>query len=278
MKRFLTLTLALLMVFTMVAGFSACKKKDEKSDFAEIKEKGYFVCGITVYAPMNYFDEDGNLIGFDTEFAQAVAKELDLEVKFQIINWPNKYLELEGGSIDVIWNGFTYGEEKDGVSRTEYVDFTHAYLENRQCIVTKADKVATLNTKDSFKGLNGAAEGGSSGEGVAIELAGDEAKIAKFAAQSAALMEVVSGNADFAVIDYQMAKAMVGQGDYATLSINNAYEPASEVYAIGCRKGSDFTAEINKAIEKLSENGTLAALAEKYGLTNDLIPNIGKAE
>jgi polar amino acid transport system substrate-binding protein len=276
MKRFLTLTLALLMVFTMVAGFSACKKEKEKSDFEEIKEKGYFVCGITVYAPMNYFDDDGNLVGFDTEFAQAVAKELGLEAKFQVINWPNKYLELDGGSIDVIWNGFTYGEEKDGVSRTEYVDFTHAYLENRQCIVTKADKVAALNTKESFKGLNGAAEGGSSGEGVAIELAGDEAKIAKFTAQTAALMEVVSGNADFAVIDYQMAKAMVGKGDYAALSINTAYEPESEVYAIGCRKGSDFTAEINKAIEKLSADGTLAALAEKYGLTNDLIPNIGK--
>lgn len=278
MKRILTLTLALLMVFTMVAGFSACKKEEEKTDFEEIKEKGYFVCGITVYEPMNYFDEDGNLVGFDTEFAQAVAKELGLEAKFQVINWPNKYLELKGGSIDVIWNGFTLGLESDGVSRKEYVDFTHAYLENRQCIVTKADKVATLNTKESFKGLNGAVEGGSSGEGVAIELAGDENKIAKFSAQSSALMEVVSDKADFAVIDYQMAKAMVGQGDYADLSINNAYEPESEVYAIGCRKGSDFTAEINKAIETLSENGTLAALAEKYGLTNDLIPNIGKAE
>lgn len=277
MKRFLTLTLALLMVFTMAAGFSACKK-EEKSDLETIKENGYFVCGITVYEPMNYFDEDGNLVGFDTEFAQAVAKELGLEAKFQVINWPNKYLELDGGAIDVIWNGFTLGLESDGVSRKEYVDFTHAYLENRQCIVTKADKVATLNTKESFKGLNGAVEGGSSGEGVAIELAGDEKKISKFTAQTSALMEVVSGNADFAVIDYQMAKAMVGQGDYATLSINNAYEPESEVYAIGCRKGSDFTAEINKAIEKLSENGTLAALAEKYGLTNDLIPNIGKAE
>ncbi|MBR7150044.1 MAG: transporter substrate-binding domain-containing protein, partial [Oscillospiraceae bacterium] len=90
------------------------------------------------------------------------------------------------------------------------------------------------------------------------------------------LMELESGNADFAVIDYQMAKAMVGKGDYASLSINNAVEPESEVYAIGCRKGSDLTAKINEAIATLSENGTLAALAEKYGLTNDLILNIGK--
>ena len=78
-------------------------------------------------------------------------------------------------------------------------------------------------------------------------------------------------------IQNQMAKSMIGLGtDYADLAISEAVNPESEVYAIGCRKGSDMTAEINKAIEKLSENGTLAALAEKYGLTNDLIPNIGK--
>ncbi len=276
MKRFLTLTLALLMVLTLAASFSACKKEEDKTDFEEIEEKGYFVCGVTVYEPMNFKDADGNWTGFDTEFAQAVAKELGLEVKFQEIDWPNKYMELNSGSIDVIWNGFTYGMESDGVSRTEYVDFTHSYLENRQCIVTKTDRLTSLNTKEAFNGLKGVAEGGSSGEGVAIELAGSEDKITKFDSQANALMELIAGKADFAVIDYQMAKAMVGTGDYASLSINNAYEPASEVYAIGCRKGSDFTDKINEAIETLSENGTLAALAEKYGLTNDLIPNIGK--
>ena len=273
MKRILTLVLAVLLLASMTLGFSSCGKK---SDWEAVKEKGYFVCGITVYEPMNYFDEDGNLVGFDTEFAQAVAKELGLEAKFQVISWPNKYIELNGGAIDLIWNGFTYGLESDGVSRTEYVDFTHAYLENRQCLITKADRVAELNTAEAFKGLKGVAEGGSSGQGVAEELAGDAKKITTFTSQAAALMELVAGTADFAVIDYQMAKAMVGVGDYASLAINEAVKPESEVYAIGCRKGSDLTAKINEAIEKLSQDGTLAALAEKHGLTNDLIANIGK--
>lgn len=273
MKRIISLTLVFILAVTMVVGLSSC---GSKSDWAKIEEQGYFVCGITVYAPMNYFDEDGNLIGFDTEFAQALAAELGLEAKFQVINWPNKYLELNSGAIDLIWNGFTYGLESDGVSRTEYVDFTYSYLENRQCVVTKADRVAELSTKEAFAGLKAVAEGGSSGEGVAIELAGAEDKVTTFTSQAAALMELSSGHADFAVIDYQMAKAMVGVGDYTDLSINNAYEPESEVYAIGARKGSDFTAKVNEAIKKLSENGKLAELAEKYDLTNDLIANIGE--
>lgn len=274
MKRIITLALALVLALTSVIGFSSCNA--EKSDWETVKENGYFVCGITLYEPMNYFDADGNLTGFDTEFAEAVAEYLGVEAKFQVIKWPNKYLELNSGAIDLIWNGFTYGMEKDGVSRTEYVDFTYSYLENRQCIITKADALESLNTKEAFANKKGVAEGGSSGEGVAVELSGSADNVTLFDSQAAALMEVVSGNAEFAVIDYQMAKAMVGQGDYTALSINNAYEPESEVYAIGCRKGSDLTAKINEAIKALSEDGTLAALAEKYGLTNDLIADIGK--
>ena len=272
------MALAFVIVCVAVLSAVACQKPNDaaKSDWATIEARGFFYCGITVYAPMNYFDEEGNLTGFDTEFAKAVAAELGVEAKFQVIDWPSKYMELNSGSIDLIWNGFTYGEEKDGVSRTEYVDFTYSYLENRQCIITTAAKAAELNTKEAFNGKIGVAEGGSSGEAVAIELAGAEDKITAFDSQAAALLELVAGNADFAVIDYQMAKAMVGQGDYASLTINNAYEPESEVYAIGCRKGSDLTAKINEAIKKLSENGTLASLAEKYGLQNDLIANIGK--
>ena len=271
MKRFLSLVLALSLLCVAVFSFASCGKE---SDWAVIEEKGYFVCGITVYAPMNYFDEEGNLVGFDTEFANAVAEKLGVEAKFQVINWPNKYMELNSGSIDVIWNGFTFGEEKDGVSRTEYVDFTHAYLENRQCLVTKADRVSELNSAAALAGKLAVAEGGSSGEAVAVELTGED-NVTTFTSQASALMELKAGNADFAIIDYQMARSMVGQGDYADLAINNAVEPESEVYAIGCRLDSDFTEKLNEAIKALYEDGTLATIAEKYGLTNDLVTDFG---
>ena len=270
MKKIISLALALVMLCAVAAGFSSCGKG---SDWAKIEEQGYFVCGITVYAPMNYFDENGNLVGFDTEFAKAVAEKLGVEAKFQVIDWPSKYMELNGGAIDLIWNGFTYGDE-DGVSRTEYVDFTYSYLENRQCLVTKADRVSELNSAEALNGKKAVAEGGSSGAAVAVELTGEN-NVTTFTAQSKALMELIAGNADFAVIDYQMAKAMVGTGDYASLAINNAVQPESEVYAIGCRKGSDLTEKINDAIKALYEDGTLATIAEKYGLTNDLVESIG---
>ena len=195
MKRIVSLLLTLVLLCGATLSFASCGNDAEiKGDWEKIKEKGYFVCGITVYAPMNYFDEDDSLVGFDTEFAQAVAAELGVEAKFQVISWPNKYMELNSGAIDLIWNGFTYGDE-NGVSRTEYVDFTYSYLENRQCIITKADRLAELNTKEAFAGKKGVAEGGSSGEAVAKELAGSKDKITPFTSQVDALKEVVAGNA-----------------------------------------------------------------------------------
>ena len=267
MKRFLSVILVCALLVGSVLGLNSCSGSDCK----KIEDRGYFVCGITVYEPMNYFDGEGALVGFDTEFAKAVADYLGVEAKFQVIDWPSKYMELESGSIDVIWNGFTLGAEKNGVSRTEYVDFTDAYLENRQCLVVKASDIGNYTSAASFAGKRAVVEGGSSGEAVAVELTG-EANVKGFNSQASALFELDSNRADFAVIDYQMAKSMIGLGtDYADLAISEAVNPESEVYAIGCRKGSDFTAKINEAIAALYEDGTLAEIAAKYNLTNDLV-------
>ena len=275
MKRRFSLLLAVVMVVGCMLAFSSCGR----SDAAAIEEKGYFVCGITYYAPMNYFEND-ELVGFDTEFAMAVAAELGLEAKFQLIQWGSKYNELNSGAIDLIWNGFTYGDETldDGTSvpRSDYVDFTHAYLNNTQCVVMKASDLAGIDSLDDLAGMIGAAEAGSSGEGVVKGIEG--ATVTPTAAQTNALMEVKGGQAKFAVIDLLMAESMVGKEgtDYADLAIVTAIELDAEVYAIGLRKGSDFTAKVNAAIEKLSEDGTLAEIAAKYELDNALIPNIGK--
>ena len=284
MKRILALVLTIALLASSMLVLGSCGKDEAKTDWEKIEEQGYFVCGVTVYEPMNYFVEgdveDGTWTGFDTDFAKAVAAKLGVDVKFRKIDWGSKYLELNSGSIDLIWNGYTFGNESDGKSRTEYVDFTHSYLKNVQVIVTKADRLAELDSKEDFVGLTAVCEAGSSGESVAKELVGEgnekNVKTAGVASQQDALFKLNAGMADFAVVDYQIAKTQAGVNDLSALAINNAYKPEDEVYAIGARKGSDLTAKINKAIEELSADGTLQVLAVKYNLTNDLIPNIGK--
>lgn len=264
-KKILISVLAIVMMITCIACFAACNKKNT-SDYDAIKEKGYFVCGITLYEPMNYANEDGEMTGFDTEFAQAVAAKMGLKAKFQVIAWDDKFIELNGKSIDCIWNGFTVNEERKG-----QVDFSKSYLNNTQCVVVKASNLATLNSEDAVAGKKAAAEAGSAGESAAKDLTKDNAKVTAVGAQSNALTEVKSGTVDFAVIDVIMANSMVGKGDYSDLAIATGIQLEPEEYAIGFRKGSDMTEKVNAVIGELIADGTLQTLAEKYGIVNQLV-------
>lgn len=256
MKKMFALLLALLMAATC---FCAC------SDEAVEKT---VVVGYTNYAPMNYEDENGELIGFDTELAEAVFENLGYKVIFQQIEWTSKYTDLDSGAIDCVWNGFTANTaDEDGIARAEKVDFSYNYMENRQVIVAKAD--SGIASAEDLSGKIAAVEGGSAGETYAQGFEG--VVIKDFLQQTDCLMEVMAGSADFAVLDAQLAKSYCGNGDYAELAIVDALSSDVEFYAIGFKKGSDLTAKVNAELEKLAADGTIAAIAEKYDLSNTAI-------
>ncbi|MEE1356044.1 MAG: transporter substrate-binding domain-containing protein [Clostridia bacterium] len=258
MKKILALILAALMVAVCFAGCSSEKKE--------------LVIGYTDYAPMNYTNDNGELVGFDTEFAKAVCEKLGYTAKFQLIDWNNKYMELDSGAIDCIWNGFTYNcADDDGVQRGDKVSFTYAYMNNEQCVVVKKDNLSALNSADALAGKKVSAENGSAGEGCAKTLMGDNGTYIGVTAQMNTLTELSSGNVDFVVIDKTMANSIIGKGDYSELAIADKIEIESEQYAVGFKKGSELTEKVNGAIKELAADGTLAELAEKYGLSNYLI-------
>jgi polar amino acid transport system substrate-binding protein len=237
---------------------SADSNTSTVADVDAIKSAGKLVIGVTVYEPMNYKDSDGNWTGFDTEYAQAVAEKLGVEAEFVIIDWDNKFLELNTGTIDCIWNGMTITDEVK-----LNADVTDAYAMNAQVVVTNPEVKDSYTTLSEMTDLKYAAEAGSAGEaalkdlGIECTSVGDQAK---------ALMEVASGSVDACVIDITMANAMTGEGtSYSDLVQVESLD--EEEYGIACRKNSDLTAEINKITEELKADGTLSALAEKYELT-----------
>ena len=75
-----------------------------ESDLAYVQDKGTLVVGITEFDPMDYRDADGNWIGFDADMARAFAESLGVTAEFQLIEWDNKVMELDGKTIDVVWN------------------------------------------------------------------------------------------------------------------------------------------------------------------------------
>ena len=98
MKKILAILLALSMVFAL--GACANKPAAEKTDAEYITEKGEMIIGITLFAPMNYYDAKNELIGFETEFAKAVCEKLGVTAKFQEISWAAKVNEYMCGDLN----------------------------------------------------------------------------------------------------------------------------------------------------------------------------------
>lgn len=236
----------------------------ELTDWEYIKNKGEFVVGITLYEPMNYYDENGKLTGFDTEFAEAVAELTGVKVKFQEIEWDQKEMELKSKKIDAIWNGLTVTEE-----RKENMAFSTSYVVNQQVVVIKKSNADKYKSLADLKGATICAESGSAGES-AIEADANlsEASYVASSAQKDALLEVKAGTCDAAVLDLTLAQAVINDDtDYSDLMIMEGTNLQSEEYAIGMRLEDVETVKvINEAIAKLLADGTLAKLGEKYGI------------
>ncbi len=247
-KKVVALVLAVMLAAVVFAGCGA-NKTEEK-----------LIIGYTIYEPMNFNDENGELTGFDTEFAKAVCEKLGVEPEFVVIDWDNKFLELKSKSIDCIWNGMTITDE---VKNNAAV--SKAYVKNAQVVVMNKAKAADFKTVEDMKNLKFVAEAGSAGE-AAIKDNGLDAAYTAAADQTAALLEVKSGSADACVIDITMANAMTGEGT-SYENLGSVLELTTEEYGIAFRNDSDLTAKVDAIIDELYEDGTLPALAEKYNLT-----------
>jgi polar amino acid transport system substrate-binding protein len=163
-KKILAIVMSLVLVAGIVCVFASCggngndtqteapagnEQQDATntaSDLAYIKDKGTMVIGITEYEPMNYYDEDGKLVGFDTEFAELVCAKLGVKAEFKIINWDTKTTELKTKTIDAVWNGMTIKEELK-----ESMNISDAYVLNAQVIVTKAENKDKFADAESLK-------------------------------------------------------------------------------------------------------------------------------
>ena len=248
--KVLSLALAVGCVASMAGMTTACNKDKTLK------------IGYTIYAPMNYTDETtGKFVGFDTEFAEKVCSELGYKAEFVEIVWETKVVSLQSKEIDCIWNGMTITDEL----KAEIL-ISDPYLENKQVLVMKADKVSKFTSSASLASAESIAyETGSAADGLiqALNLTGVEMNGCE--GQRDALFEVSTGASEVAVIDYTMAKAMTGAGtDYSGLTFVEVDFPTEE-YGIGFRKeDTELCQKVNNLIKKYKTDGTFDELIRKY--------------
>lgn len=271
MKKLLVLLLTMSMLFTLTAcgssdsGSASSSGSDSgsgsggssESDMGYVKDKGTLVVGITDFEPMDYKGDGEEWIGFDADMAKAFAESLGVKAEFVEIDWDNKVMELEGKTIDCVWNGMTLTDEV-----TSAMECSKAYCNNAQVVIVPADSADKYQDADSLSDLTFAVEAGSAGEAEVKTL---DLNYTSVKTQADALMEVAAGTSDAAAIDSLMAAAMVGEGTgYQDLTYTCSLN--SEEYGVGFRKGSDLAAALNDFFSKSSSDGSMMKCAETYGV------------
>ena len=246
--------------------------EDAKTDSKEAEEKagdaadtkttdGMFIVGFDQdFPPMGFVGDDGEYTGFDLELAKEVAGRLGLEFVAQPIAWDAKDMELNSGTIDCIWNGFTMNGREDDYTWSE------PYMDNSQVFVVAADSGIS-----SFADLAGKiveVQADSSAEAALkdnTELTGSFGTLQTTPDYNTAFMDLEMGAVDAIAMDVIVAGYQMEQRDDGSGYVILEETLASEEYGIGFKKGNEeLRDKVQATLEEMAEDGTLKDISDKW--------------
>lgn len=271
MKKLLA-ALALLLVLGMfgcakpAASATSAAPAASDASLQTVKARGKLLMGLDdSFPPMGFRDKDNNIVGFDVDVAAEVAKRIGVTLEPVPIDWAQKINELNAGSIDVIWNGFTITDE-----RKQQTEMTIPYMKNRQVLVvltgSSYQKPEDLVGKKIALQMDSSAQTALDGNpDFKKTISGGEPVL--FNDNMKALMDLEVGGSDAVLMDEIVANYNISTGSkYRVLDQSFA----DEEYGIGCKKGAvALKDEIENQLRAMKADGTLAKISEKW-FTKDL--------
>ena len=212
------------------------------------------------FPPMGFVGEDGEFTGFDLDLAAEAAKRMGKTVVYQPIAWDSKDAELDSGTIDCIWNGFTISGREDSYT------WSDAYMENSQVFVVKKD--SGINTAADLAGKIVEVQADSSAE-AALKEGENAALAATFGTMQTtpdydtALMDLDMGTVDAVAMDSTVAEYKITSGGMDLKVLDEPF--ASETYGVGFKKGNEaLRDEVNNTLKEMAKDGTLKKISEKW--------------
>ena len=262
--------LSLMLTGMMVVGLCACgaKKEETKADSAQVTdevatavsdEDNEFIVGFDQeFPPMGFVDENGEFTGFDLELAAEAAKRMGMELKFQPIAWDAKDMELESGTIDCIWNGFTMNGREDGYT------WTQPYMNNTQVFVVNAD--SGIETLEDLAGKTVEVQADSSAEAALKDmpdLMSSFGTVQTTPDYNTAFMDLEMGAVDAIAMDIIVAGYQIEQRQNGCVILEESI--ASEEYGIGFKKGNEVLRDkVQAALEEMAADGTMTEISVKW--------------
>lgn len=224
-----------------------------------IQDKGVLTLGLDdQLPPMGFLDESGKVVGFDIDVAEKVCEKLGVKLETQAINWDAKQMELDTKSIDCIWNGLSWSED-----RAAAMSLSDPYLKNHMVLVVPEG--SSYETVDDLAGKTISLQSGSTAQEAydADERLSGKTKMVGMENNMLCLIDVESGASDAALMDETVANYLIETGG-KKLRIMEDFLYAED-YIIGFRKDDlALTDAVNKALNELATDGVLAEISTKW--------------
>ena len=220
--------------------------------------KVYVFASDATWPPMEFVDDNGDIVGFDMDLLAAIADAAGFEYKVQNTGWDGIFAGLANGAYDAIISSVTITEE-----RKEKMDFSDPYINAGQILVVPADYSGSEKLAD-FAGKKVGVQQGTTGD-FAVEA---ESAVERKAYDDIGLAveDLVNGNLDAVVCDSVTAIDYVAQNDSYKGKLKVLGEPfTEEFYGIAVQKGNKELLDlINAGLKKVIDDGTRDKLVEKW--------------
>lgn len=225
-----------------------------------------FTVGFDASFPPYGYQENGEYVGFDLDLAQEVCDRNGWELVKTPIDWDAKNIELNGGSIDCIWNGFTMnGREDDYTWTPAYINNTQVFAVNKNSGIKKAADLAGKNVL--VQADSSALAALQDEENTDIKALADSfGSLTQVPDYESALMELEAGSADAVAMDEGVALTKQAQNDNIVI-LDDVI--SQEQYGIAFKKGNDeLRDQVWSTLLEMEKDGTVDKIAAKYPSIN----------
>ena len=213
------------------------------------------------FPPYGFRNENGELVGFDLDLAKEVCKRRDWNIELKPIDWDAKDAELDSGTINCIWNGFTINGREDKYT------WTCPYVDNTLVFMVKGD--SAISTLADLAGKVVEVQADSSGYAA---ISGDEKKELKESFRTLktvpnynnAAMELETGSCDAVIVDVAVADDIIRRAKAGTFrKLDEAL--SVEQYGVGFKLGDVFTRDqVEMTLRDMVADGVFQIISEKW--------------
>ncbi|MBO4927856.1 MAG: amino acid ABC transporter substrate-binding protein [Clostridiales bacterium] len=251
MKKIFSKIVSVGLILCMGLAMASCAKKKDMT-----VQKGKLTMATNAYFPPYEYYDNNKIVGIDAEIAEAIAKKLDLELVIQDVEFDSIIAGVQSNKYDIGMAGMTVTDE-----RKLAVNFSSTYATGIQAVIVAEDSEITdvdmLLDGDYKVGV----QQGTTGDIYLTDDVGED-RVVRFSKGNDAVLALSTGKVDAVVIDNEPAKSFVAANEGLKI-LETSY--AVEDYAMCINKNNtELLDAINKALKELTDDGTIAAIIEKY--------------